>query len=100
MYFIIRCVNEAGISTMKIIELEMMDLTPPSGIQLYDLPLGYNLDILTDLLRSENLGPETRILHDNDVEFTNSTTGMAGAVAGIYCSQYDWSLKVCLLTEY
>ena len=94
MFLIVRCVNEPGILSMKGISITLMDRSPLHGINVYDFPLGYNLNALTGILRSENAGNKTWVLHDNDVDYTDRTNGIAGVVAGIYCAQYTWWLQV------
>ena len=79
---------------MKGIPITLMDQSPLPGINVYDFPLGYNLNALTGILRSENAGNKTWILHDIDVDHTHSTNGIAGVVAGIYCTKYTWWLQV------
>ena len=92
----IRCTNDAGIVAIHSTHIDVMDLDAMAGVQVFDILLGYNLDPLNKLLHSENLGISTAILHNADVDFTNETRGIAGAVHGTYCSLYAWALQVII----
>ena len=94
LYFILRCVSKAGVPILHPTLINLLDLYPPAGVEVFDLPPTYDLDPLKDLLHSGNLGAVSRELHDADVDFTQETERISGALLGVQCQQYTWYLQV------
>ena len=96
MYFLVRCMNDAGVVGTSVKEIALHDLQPESGVKVYDLDLHTNLAVSDDLLTSSNRGNVTRYFHHADIDWTNETRGVAGVVTGIGCDLFSWTLQVCL----
>ena len=94
LYFILRAVNEAGVTSLVSTELELHDLQPISGLEVLDIALDNDIGHLHEYLHASNLGNYTRLLHNMDVDFTDVTDGITGAVTGVECDQYSWWLQL------
>ena len=96
MFFTLRAVNMAGVSQLAVTPMVLDDIYPASGVQVFDLDANYNLDSLKDFLHSSNLGNMTKILHDDDVDFTSYTDGISAAILGSDCGHYTWAVQVTI----
>ena len=94
LHFVVRCVDHLSLPSIASSPLLLTDLRPVRGLRVFDLAHDFHLDSLHDALHSSNLGANTRFLHDLDLDFTNHTAAVAGALAGVDCGQYEWSLQV------
>ena len=94
LYLVVRCVDHLSLLSIASSPLLLTDLRPVRGLRVFDLAHDLHLDSLHDALHSSNLGANTRFLHDLDIDFVKYTAAVAGALAGVDCGQYEWSLQV------
>ena len=96
MFFVLRYSNEIGILAQNATKIKLLDLLPLSGIEVFDIALDYYIDPLNEFLFSQNLGNRTDVVHSADIDFSNVTHGIAGAISGVNCGPYEFILQVSL----
>ena len=96
----IRTENNGLVETQVYKEARMEDMVTPLAAQLYDLPLDYdNLEELNEKLHSNQLGDSAKKLHDDEINFSNNTRGITGAVQGTVCENYNWWIQTDVRTN-
>jgi len=91
VYLSLRTYNYGYLPSLEVQQCVLKGAKPTLSGLLYDLPVEYKyLEQLKDILHSNQLGPMARILHDDEVDFSRDTRGIAGALQGSACEEHEW----------
>ena len=94
VYLLIRAYNDWHVQSLESVVCSLEDAKAPLAAPVYDLPLDYEgLDDLNDILHSNQLGDVAVQLHNDEVDFSNNTRGISGALQGTACDEHDWFVQ-------
>ena len=81
VYLMVRTYNEGYVQSLVSQECDLEDAKASLAAPVYDLPMEYeDLDEIRDYLHSNQLGWLAKKLHDDEVDFSNITRGISGAL--------------------
>ena len=94
VYLLVRSYNDWHVQSLESVQCKLDGAKSPLAAPVYDLPLDYrNLDTLNDILHSSQLSDIAIQLHNDEVDFSNNTRGISGALQGIDCKDYEWFVQ-------
>ena len=94
VYLLVRAYNDWHVQSLETVQCELDENTVPLAALVYDLPVDYpDLDALNDILHSKNVGDLAKQLHNDEVDFSNNTRGISGALHGTDCKDHEWFLQ-------
>ena len=95
VYLVVRTFDVRFIQSVAYQQAEIQEVLTKMTAVVYDLPMNYkDLDSLKDILQSSQLGTVSQQLHNDDVDFTNITQGISGALQGTSCAEHHWWIQL------
>ena len=95
VYLVVRSSTDGHTQSTAYQESVIEDTLPKLSASVYDLPFDYeDLGSLNDYLHSSQLSKVAKQLHNDEVDFSNNTKGISGALQGTSCIDHEWWVQV------